>query len=230
MIAMQAWWILPNRDQSDDILASDGNTVLPLREIVDPRLRPEGFSHGVPAELIQQCGPAAVGDILFAQRFPGWDGNKQVFSISTPAGADSSGRLVHLGQLFILGPHERPQFDLPYGALSSEDQAYARALIQRMTSPQLHDSWVRSVRELSDLPPGRGPATNVALHRSAVRFDSLYEAGPAGLTSKSRLRRNMSLAVIALIILLAGAWLYQHGCRQTSQPTAGSGGMIWLLS
>jgi len=230
VIEMQAWWILPNRDQRDDILASDGNIVLPLREVLDPRLRPEGFSHGVPAELIQQCGPKAVGEILFAQKFPHWDGSKQLFCISTPAGADSSGRLVHLGQLFILKPQERLRFDLPYGALSGEDQVYARALIQRMNSPEPHDSWVRSVRELADLPPGGGPMTNVALHRSAVRFDSLYEAGPAGLTRKSRFRRNMSLAAIALIILLAGAWLYQHGCRQTSRPTAASGGMIWLLS
>jgi len=227
---MRAWWILPNRDQRDDILASDGRTVLPLREILDPRFRPEGFSHGVPAELIQQCGPKAVGEILFAQKFPGWNGNKQLFSISTPAGADSSGRLVHLGQLFILEPQERPRFDLPFGALSEEDQAYARALIHRMTSPAPYDSWVRSVRELGDLPPGRGPVTNVALHRSAVRFDSLYEAGPAGLTRKSRFRRNKSLAVIILITLLAGAWLYQHACQQTSRPMTGSGVAIWLLS
>jgi hypothetical protein len=227
---MQAWWILPNRDQRDDILASDGHTIWPLKEILDPRLRPDGFSHGVPAELVQQCGPKAVREILFAQKFPGWNGNQQLFSVSTPAGVDSSGRLVHLGQLFILAPHERPRFDLPYGALSEEDQAYARALIHRMTSPVPCDSWVRSVRELADLPPGKGPATNVALHRSAVRFDSLYDAGPAGLTRKSRFPRIKSLAVVVLIILLAGAWLYQHACPQTSRPMAGSGGVIWLLS
>jgi hypothetical protein len=227
---MRAWWILPNRDQRDDILASDGNTVQPLREILDPRLRPEGFSHGVPAELIQQCGPKAVGSILFAQKFPHWDGNKQLFSISTPAGVDSSGRLVHLGQLFILEPQEHPRFDLPYRALSPEDQAHARALIQRMTSSESRDAWVRSVRELGDLPPGGGPMTNVALHRSAVRFDSLYEAGPAGLTRKSGFGRIKSLAVVALIIMLAGAWMYQHACRQTSRPITGSGVGIWLLS
>jgi len=227
---MRAWWILPNRDQRDDILASDGNTVQALREILDPRLRPEGFSHGVPAELIQQCGPKAVRDILFAQKFPGWNGNKQLFSVSTPAGVDSSGRLVHLGQLFILEPQEGPRFDLPYGALSGEDQTYARALIHRMTSLAPCDSWVLSVRELCDLPSGRGPATNVALHRSAVRFDSLYEAGPAGLTRKSRFQRNKSVAAIVLIILLTGAWLYQHACPQTSRPITGSGVGIWLLS
>lgn len=193
MIAMQAWWIIPNREQRDDILASDGNTILPLREILDPRLRPEGFSHGVPAELVQRC---AVNEILFAQRFPGWNGNKQLFSVSTPAGVDSSGRLVHLGLLFILEPQERPRFDLPYFALSEEDQAYARALIHRMTSPTPDDRWARSVRELGQLPPGRGPATNVALHRSAVRFDSLYEAGPSRLTRKPRFLRKPSLAAI----------------------------------
>jgi len=193
-MAMQAWWIIPNRDQCDDILASDGNAVLPLRQILDPGHWPQGFSHGVPAELIQRCAPMAVSEILFAQMFPGWDGNKRLFFMSTPAGVDSSGRLVHLGLLFILEAHERPRFDLPYAALSAEDQAYARALIDRMTSPASDDSWVRSVRELSELPAARGPATNVALHRSTVQFDSLYEAGPGGLSRKLRFRRNPSLA------------------------------------
>jgi hypothetical protein len=109
---MRAWWILPNRDQRDDVLASDGKTTMPLRQVLDPRLRPEGFSHGVPAELIERCGPKALKEILFAQRFPNWNGNKLLFSISTPAGADSSGRVVHLGLVFILEPHEHPRFEL----------------------------------------------------------------------------------------------------------------------
>jgi hypothetical protein len=98
---MRSWWILPNRGQKDDILASDGERILPLRQILDPKLRPDGFSHGVPTELLEKCGPKAFEQILFAQRFPGWNGDKQLFSVSTPAGIDSSGRVVHLGLLFI---------------------------------------------------------------------------------------------------------------------------------
>ncbi len=191
---MPAWWIIPNRDQSDDILASDGRAIRPLKEILDPKLRPAGFSHGVPSELIQRCGLEAVSEILFAQKFSRWDGNKQLFLVSTPAGVDSSGRFVHLGLLFILEPQERPRFDLPYAALSDEDQAYARTLLHRMRSPAPGDSWARSVRELAEAPAGKGPATNVALHRSAVAFHSLYEAGSGGLTRKSRLERQRRLA------------------------------------
>lgn len=225
---MRAWWILPNRHQEDDVLASDGKTVVPLREILDPKLRPEGFSHGVPAELIEKCGPKALQEILFAQRFPGWNGNKLLFSVSTPAGADSSGRVVHLGLLFILEPNEQPRFQLPCDALSEQDQAYARALIHRLASPKPLDSWARSVREFADHPPGRRPATNVALERSAVRFDSLYEAEPAGLTRKSRFRMKQGLAAIVLLVLLAGAGLYQHACGQSSRTTARTGVVTWL--
>ena len=50
---MPAYWILPNRDQKDEIPASDGETILPLRQILDPKLRPAGFSHGVPTELLE---------------------------------------------------------------------------------------------------------------------------------------------------------------------------------
>jgi len=189
---MKAWWIIPNRDQRDDILASDGHTIQPLKEILDPRLRPEGFSHGVPNELLERCGES-LGQILFAQKFPRWDGNKQLFFVCTPAGVDSSGRVVHLGLLFILEPQERPQFDLPCAALSAEDQAYALTLIHRMTSPAHQDSWALSVRELAELPSNRGPVTNVALHRSAVPFSSLYDAGPGGLTRKFRFGRKRSL-------------------------------------
>jgi len=190
---MKAWWILPNRDQRDDILASDGFTVRPLKEVLDPTRRPGGFSHGVPNELIQRCGLEAVSKILFAQKFPCWEGNKQLFFISTPAGIDSSGRVVHLGVLFILDAQERPRFDMPYVGLSSEDQAYARTLIHRMTSPAQDDFWVRSVRELAELPATSGPATNIALQRSVVPFLSLYDIGPGGLTRKSRFGRMRSL-------------------------------------
>src|ERR1019366_677604 len=74
LVAVRAYWILPNRDQGDETLASDGKTILPLRQILDPTLRPEGFSHGVPTELLEKCGPKASGNILFAQRFTGWNG------------------------------------------------------------------------------------------------------------------------------------------------------------
>lgn len=227
---MKAWWIIPNRDQRDDILASDGHAILPLKEILDPRFRPAGFSHGVPSELIQRCGIEAVSEILFAQKFPRWDGNKQLFLVSTPAGVDSSRRLVHLSLLFILDPQERPRFDLPCAALPGEDQAYARTLMHRMLSPARGDSWAQSVRELAELPPDKGPATNVALHRSAVPFDSLYDAGPNGLTRKSRFGIKRSLVAIALIVLLAGAWLYERACDPHMHPTACSGGAIWRLS
>jgi hypothetical protein len=227
---MRAWWILPNRKQRDDVLASDGKTILPLRRILDPKLRPEGFSHGVPAELIERCGSKAFHKILFAQRFPGWNGNKLLFSVSTPAGADSSGRVVHLGLLFILEPHEDPRFDLACDGLPEEDQAYARTLLHRLASPEPHDSWARSVRELGDLPPGRGPATNVALERSAARFDSLYEVGPAGPDRKSRLRMKQSLVAIILLLLFAGAWLYEHACDQSSGATARTGVVTWPSS
>jgi hypothetical protein len=185
VIAMRAYWILPNRDQKDEISASDGKKILPLRQILDPKLRPEGFSHGVPTELLEKCGPSAFAEILFAQRFPDWSGDKQLFSVSTPAGLDSSGRVVHLGLLFILEPHERPRFDLPYAGLSEADKPYASALIHRMTSAGPGDSWAQSVRDLSELRSGRRPATNVALDRSVVRFDSLYVVGSGGVTKKA---------------------------------------------
>ena len=149
---MRAWWILPNREQKDDIFASDGKTVLPLRQILDPKLRPDGFSHGVPTEILEKCGPKAFAQILFAQRFPGWNGNQQLFSVSTPAGMDSSGRVVHLGLLFVLEPRERPGFKMPFGGLGKEDQAYAKALVDRMTKSGPGDGWAQSVRELSELP------------------------------------------------------------------------------
>jgi len=229
---MRAFWILPNRNQSDDVLASDGEKILPLRQVLDPKLRPEGFSHGIPTELLEKCGPKAFTDILFAQRFPGWNGGKQLFSVSSAAGADSSGRVVHLGLLFILEPRERPRFELPYASLSEEDRAYASALIHRMTSSGRNDLWVQSVRDLSELPSGSGPATNVALDRSVVRFDSLYEVGPGGSIRKAAFRTKLRMTAIVLLILLAvvGGWLSVHACQQSSRPAARTGVVTWRLS
>jgi hypothetical protein len=232
VIAMRAWWILPNRDQRDEILASDGKTNVPLRQILDPKLRPAGFSHGVPTELLEKCGEKAFAEILFAQRFPGWDGDKQLFSVFTPADKDSSGRVVHLGLLFILEPRERPVFELPYDGLRKEDQSYAGILIHRMTSSGRSDSWAQSVRELSELSPGAGPATNVALDRSVVRFYSQYVAGRDGLTRKTVNRRQLRMASIIFLILMAVVcgWLSVRGCEQTLRPVARTGVLIWRLN
>jgi hypothetical protein len=228
---MRAWWILPNRDQRDEILASDGKTILPLRQIIDPKLRPEGFSHGVPTELLEKCGPKAFKEILFAQRFPGWNRDKQLFSVSTTAGIDSSGRVVHLGLLFILEPHERPGFELPYAGLPEEDRPYARALMHRLTSSGPGDVWAQSVRDLGELPSGSGPATNVALDRSVVRFDSLYVVGPGGSIRKAALRRlHMTAIVLLIFFAVIGGWLSVHSCEQFSRPAARTGVVTWRLS
>jgi hypothetical protein len=222
---MRAYWILPNRDQNDVILASDGQMILPLRNILDPKLRPKGFSHGVPTELLEKCGPKAYAEILFAQRFSDWNGDKQLFSVSTPAGLDSSGRVVHLGLLFILEPHEHPRFELPYASLSEEDQAYASALIHRMTPSGRGDSWAQSVRDLSDLASGSRPATNVALDRSVVRFHSLYVVGPGGLTKKALNWGKSRTTTITLLILfaVAGVCLSVRACEQPSRPAVQTG-------
>lgn len=223
---MQVWWILPNRDQRDDILASDGVRTRTLRAVLDPKLRPKGYSHGVPTELLEKFD---AGEILFAQKFP-WRGNRQLFSVSAPAGVDASGRVVHIGLLFILEAQERPQFDIPQAGLNAEDRKYARALIGRMTAPECGDIWAQSVRELGAMT-GRKPATNVALERSAVRFDSLYALGPHGLTRKSGVRKQ-NVAAIAVLVLCAaaGAWLCERSCEPLPRPAAQTGVSIWHWS
>jgi hypothetical protein len=227
---MHAWWILPNRDQSDDLLASDGKTTLSFRKVLDPKLRPAGFSHGVPTELLEKCGPEAFGQILFAQRFGGWNGDNVLFSVATPAGTDLSGRVVHLGLLLILGPHERPRFDPAYAGLPEEDRAYASALIRRITAAGGGDAWAQSVRELSELREGSGPATNVALDRSVVRFHSLYALGPGGLTRKALIGRPRIGAVVLAILFAAGAWLAAHSCGQSGRPAVRTGVVTWHFS
>ncbi len=64
---------------------------MPLRRVLDPKPWPRGFSHGVPTELLEKCAPEDRDEILFAQRFPNWDGDKELFCLSTPAGLDSLG-------------------------------------------------------------------------------------------------------------------------------------------
>jgi hypothetical protein len=221
---MQAYWILPNRQQGDDILASDGGKIVPLRRILEPQLRPDGFSHGVPAEILEKCAPPQLAQVLFAQRFPDWNGGKQLFSVTTPAGVDSSGRVVHLGVLFMLEPQEAPSFDLPCAGLSEQDQAYARALSRRLTSPQRGDSWAQSVRELSELPSRRGAATNVELERSVARFYSLYMLAPGGgLTRKPLWARSRARSTLLLILLATlTIWLAERACQHPLRASAWS--------
>jgi hypothetical protein len=229
VIAMRTYWILPNRDQKDDILANDGEKTIPFRQILDPKRRPEGFSHGVPAELLEKCGRKAFAEILFAQRFPAWNGDKQLFSVSTTAGLDSSGRVVHLGLLFLLEPNERPKFELRYAGLCKEDRPYAQDLLHRLASHGGGDPWAQSVRDLSELRTGRRPATNVALNRSVVPFDSLYVAGPGGLIKKTACRSLSRRTAIVFLILFAvvGVWLSVRACEQSSRRGVHAGVVTW---
>jgi hypothetical protein len=210
---MRAYWILPNRDQRDDIAACDGETIRPLREILDPKTRPAGFSHGVPTELLEKVTPIGVGQILFAQRFPRWNGAQTLFSVTTPAGVDATGRVVHIGMLFVLDPRERPSFELSYAALSPQDRRYAHALVDRLTAPPGDDVWAESVHDLAVLGSDAGPATNVALARSAVRFRSRYTLAAGGWIARADHRAMWRAAALVLLIVLAvlAWWLHVHG-------------------
>jgi len=223
---MRAYWILPNRDQGDDLLASDGKTIVPLKEILDPTLRPRGFSHGIPSEILEKYD--RVEEILFAQRFPGWGEGKQLFCVSSPAGLDATGRFVHLGLLLILQGNERPRFDLSCASLSERDQSYAKALLERLRSPR--DPWARSVRELSDLPTVSRPASNVALNRSVVPFLSLYEAGREGVTRKSAFwRKSLTAAAILILIGVMGV-ISIRACERPSRAELLIGVTRWRFN
>jgi len=212
---MRAHWILPNREQRDEILASDGDTTMPLRRVLDPKVWPAGFSHGVPTELLEKCDSKNLAEILFAQRFPNWDGDKELFCVSTPAGLDASGRVVHIGLVFVLESGERPRFDLSCAGLSKEDAAYAKALNERMTSAKHADAWAESVRDLIELPRDVGPATNIALDRSVAPFESLYVLShgqpvkKAERRSKSR-RIALIVSLIFLVIVAGGGVVTWH--------------------
>ena len=115
----------------------------------------------------------ALAEILFAQRFPAWDGDKQLFPVSDSCGS----RLVrtshvHLGLVFILGQRERPEFELPYANLSKEDRPYAKALILRIASPRAGDLWAQSVRDLSELRTSadRRPMSRFRSFCGSLRF------------------------------------------------------------
>ena len=124
---------------------------------------------------------------------------------------------MHLGLLFLLEPNERPEFELPYASLSKEDRPYAEDLLHRMAPPGGGDPWAQSVRDLSELRSFRRPATNVALDRSVVPFDSLYVAGPGGLIKKTKNRRRARTIAILFMILFAlmGVWLSVRACEQS---------------
>jgi hypothetical protein len=215
---MRAYWILPNRKQGDELLVSDGFKTSPLREVLDPTLRPEGFSHGVPTEILERCDPGSLSEILFAQTFPRWNGDQRLVSISTTAGSDSSGRVVHIGLLLFLDAGERPTFEVPCAGLSSEDAKHATVLLARMTKDAHDDPWVQSVRDLLESSPDLGPATNVELKRSVARFSSLYTLGAGGPRRKGGMGWRAAAVVIVIAAAISVASVVLHGARCATAP------------
>jgi hypothetical protein len=100
-----------------------------------------------------------------------------------------------------------------------------------MTSSGHGDIWVQSVRDLSELQSGSGPATNVALDRSVVRFHSLYVVGPGGSIGKATIRSRLQMTAMVLLILFAIVGeLSVHACEQSSRPAVRTGVVTWHLS
>jgi hypothetical protein len=235
---MRAFWILPNRDQGDVVLANDGRRTVPLKEILPPETRPDGFSHGVPTELLERCGVERREQILFAQRFPRWSGDEQLAAVFAPAGVDASGRVVHIGLLFLLAADERPDFDVPVTGLSADDRPHASALIRRMSALESRDPWVASVRELLELPGPSGPATNVELTRSVTPFEALYELHGGGLVKARRQLSPGYALVLSTFIAVLGACLFAFVERCEDVPkhgerileTSWSGAVTWHFS
>jgi len=222
VIAMRAWWILPNRDQRDEILASDGKTILPLRQIIDPKLRPEGFSHGVPTELLEKCGPKVFKEILFCATVSRLEWRQaDLFRIDN-CGIDSSDEWFTSGSCSFSNRMNARDSSCPYAGLPEEDRPYARALVHRLTSSGPGDVWAQMLRDLGELPSGSGPATNVALDRSVVRFNSLYVVGPGGSIRKAALRRLQMTAIVLLILFaVIGGWISVHACEHPRGPQSG---------
>jgi hypothetical protein len=210
-----AYWILPNREQRDELFASDGTTTAPLKQVLPPLRRPAGFSHGVPTEILERQASKNRSQILFAQRFPNWDTDRQLIAIATPAGVDRSGRIVHLTLLFILGANEQPRFDVPLNDLSEADRTHAAALLRRLSAGDKHDKWARSVSELLQVAPELGPVTNVELERSPTPFAALYRLGARGLTRNEKLLKTglitfNVLTILAIVVALF--YLRVHSC------------------
>ncbi len=238
---MRRYWILPNRAQGDAVLASDGQTTFPLRQILDPETRPDGFAHGVPTEVLERCATRGFADALFAQRFPRWSDDTELRSVFAPAGVDASGRTVHLGLLFLLTPGEEADFELSSTGLPEVDRPHAAALIRRMTAPKGGDPWADSVHELFDLSALPGPATNVELARSVAPFHALYAVSGGRLTRLAAGRPLSLTATIVLSTIVALVGLYLSGsarhCAETpkhadqiSWTMAGSGESTWRFS
>jgi hypothetical protein len=118
---------------------------------------------------------------------------------------------------------------MPYASLSKEDRPYAKKLLHRIASHGGGDLWAQSVRDLSERRSGRRPATNVALDRSVVPFDSLYVAGPGGLIRWTAGRRKPRRTAIIFLILfaVAGVWLSVRACEQSSRPAVHAGVVTW---
>jgi hypothetical protein len=85
------------------------------------------------------------------------------------------------------------------------------------------------VRDLSELPAGGGPATNVALDRSVVRFHSLYAVGLGGVVRKALNWGKSYATAIKLLVLftVVGVWLSLRACEQSWRPAVQTGVVTW---
>jgi len=140
---MRAYWILPNRAQKDDLFVSDGEKIVPFRRFSIPSSALRDFRTAYRAEMLEN-GARTHSRRFCCATVPAWNGDKQLFSVSTPAGLDSSGRVVHLGLLFLLEPTNVRSSNCPMPVCLKKTGHMRRVCLHRMAH-EGGDPWAHKV-------------------------------------------------------------------------------------
>lgn len=205
---MEAFWILPNRHQKQSLEVLSPEGIRNFREVISPAERPPGLALGIPAEVYNKT--QEVDKILLCQYFPEWRPHKNLLLISSPAGTDQNGRIVHLSLMMILSSGERPVFNIQTEGMSLEDKSYADNLLHRLKEPGDHDLWRESVLTLlKKLLQLSRNTINIDLKFSTIDFAALYELDQQGILkkkSKATILIPFLLLAIVSLLLLAMYW------------------------
>jgi len=147
-------WILPNRNQGDDILCFDGKRTFPLRD-----RRPRGFSHTIPNEVLQR----SQGLPLYSYRAAVNSRDQCVF-VCAKGPKDVTGRTSFIGILLVGEFISSKDFQLSVDGLAEEDRTAAETLNKRLTDTT--DPWVISALSVLDSQTSQTTITNVDLDRA----------------------------------------------------------------
>jgi hypothetical protein len=195
---MRSLWILPDRDQSGELMVNEDGGLKKLTDAINITSLPAALTLGIPEEILR-CDHGE--DVVYAQyaRLSG----QALFCVSMRCGNDRAQRTVTLTNIQVLASDEAPS--LPPPSFSSQDSVVAEKLakMQRHFADR-DDSVAKKVNSML-IAASKLPTFKTFASEPLVTTTNK----PDWMPPKRNVKNGSFLSIIAMVIVTVALLLWR---------------------